>query len=291
MQEQVHIDPHLPVEKVHVLCVVELRLQQVVQWHLGVGTGDHHVAAAAVNGEHSNFVAGDGQVHSIPLSLGVALPRHQDTAIGQGTSRVLVGAKLEHLARFLKLALVIPLLGEWHQESLLSLLVLQRDHGLFNVVVVGFELLIQVEGLVVKAGRSQPCTFQLSLSLDSSAVFGPDVNSDGIQEILVVVVPSDLAVLLEKKDILKSGALELRVAHRSDVDQGAGFTVGTSSRIIRVQLLSYQHLPPLFIFVARRLDHDIHQVGTGLDSDDVENAPLSFHKQCLHLRFWICDIG
>ena len=98
MQKQIDIDPQLPLKEVHELRVVELRLQQIVQWDLRVRARDHHVAGRAIDGEHADLVRRKRQVHAIPLALAVAAPVHEDAFVRQGAGGVLERAELEGAA-------------------------------------------------------------------------------------------------------------------------------------------------------------------------------------------------
>src|SRR5213083_52643 len=57
MQEQIDIYPQRTLKEVHKLCIVELRLQQIVQRDLRTGPGNHHVPCATLNGEDANLIA------------------------------------------------------------------------------------------------------------------------------------------------------------------------------------------------------------------------------------------
>ncbi len=193
MQKEVDIDSKRALEKVHELGIVELGLQQIVQRDLGIGARNHHVPAAPVDGEDADFIARDGQVDPIPLPLQVALPVHQDALVGQVACRVLVAAELEGAAAALQFAFVIPLFGEGHDESFFALLALKRHHGLLDVVIVCLQLLLQIYRLLVEPGQGGAHTFQFTLPLDSSSMFGPDVNCDYVQQILVMVPSSQFS--------------------------------------------------------------------------------------------------
>ena len=137
-----------------ILCPVILCLQQIVQWHLCIRAGDHHVARAAVNGEHSDFVRGEGEINAIPLPFAVPAPLDQDAFVGERAGRVFVGAELERATGALQFTFMLPLFAKGHDEAPLSLFVLQCHHGLFDVVVVCLELLLQIDCLLVKPRQS-----------------------------------------------------------------------------------------------------------------------------------------
>ena len=84
MQEQIHIHPDLTVrEKFQELCVVELRLQQVVQWYLCASSRHRNRSITAFDAEDTDFVAGDRKVDLVPLTFVVTLPRYEYTTIGK----------------------------------------------------------------------------------------------------------------------------------------------------------------------------------------------------------------
>ena len=226
MQEQIHIDPDPAVrEELEELRVVELGLEQVVERDVRAGAGHGDGPVAALDAEDAHLVAREGEVDLVPLALGVALPGHEDAAVGQVLGRVFEGAELGHPAGPLQFALVVPLLGEGHQEAFFALFVLERHHGLLDVVVVRLELLFQIGGLVSETGEGEIDRLELFVALNTSAMFGAYVNCNGIEQILVVIVASETATLLEVEDVLKSSALQLCIAHRSNVSNGAGFCV------------------------------------------------------------------
>ncbi len=198
MQEQVDIHLHLAAaaEKLHELRVVELRLEQIVQGHLGAGAGHGDGPVAAVEREDADFVAADGEVDVLPLALRVAVPRDEDAPVAQFLGAVFEGAEFGDAAGAGQFAFVVPLLGEGHEEAFLALFVLERHHGLFDVVVVGLELLFEVGRLIVEAGQRETDAFELALTLDAAAVLGADVDGDFVEEVLVVVVPGEAAKLL-----------------------------------------------------------------------------------------------
>lgn len=162
------------------------------------------------------------------MTLAVAAPGNQYPAVGELLGRVFERTEFGHAAGALEFALVVPLFGEGHQEPFLALLVLQRHHGLLNVVVVCLELLFEVDGLVVETGEGETDAFELALALDAPAVFGTDVNCDGVEKVLVVVVAGDAAGLLEAENVFKGGTLEFGVGHGGDVDDGVGVGISTS---------------------------------------------------------------
>lgn len=56
MQEKINVHPESSLKEVHELSVVELRLQEVVQWNLSVGTWNHQIATTTIQREHTDFV-------------------------------------------------------------------------------------------------------------------------------------------------------------------------------------------------------------------------------------------
>ena len=51
----------------------------------------------------------------------------------------------------LQFAFVVPLLCEGHEEAFLAFLILEGDHGLFNIIIVSFELLFEVDSLFIQS--------------------------------------------------------------------------------------------------------------------------------------------
>ena len=91
----------------------------------------------------ANLVARDGQVDLIPLRLWVACPRDEHALLRERARAVLEATELRHAAGASELALVVILLREGHEEALLALGPLERDHCLFDIVVVALELLVE----------------------------------------------------------------------------------------------------------------------------------------------------
>ena len=289
MQEQINIHLQRTRKEFQKLRAVILRLEQIIQRHLGAGPGHGNAAVAALDAENTDLVARQREIELSPLALVVALPIDEDAAVREVLGRVFEGAELGHAAGALEFAFVVPLLGEGHEEAFLALLVLQRDHGLLDVVVVGLELLVEVEGLVGEAGEGQADAFEFARALDAPPVLGADVDGDGVEEVLVVVVPGQSARLFELEDVFERGALQLRVAHRGDVDQRVGFGVGAAFAAAGGELVSDEIVPAHVFFRVDRLDHDFHEVGAGLDADDVEDAALGFHEEGLHFGIGVCS--
>ena len=123
---------------------------------------------------------------------------------------------------------MIPLLGERHQETFLAFLILESHHGLLDVVIIDFELLFEIRGLVSEAGEGEIDSLEFFVTLNTSAMFCAYVNCDSIEQILVVVVAGETAILLEVEDVLKSGALKLCIAHGGNVSDGTGFCVSAA---------------------------------------------------------------
>lgn len=213
MQEQIHIHLDLPAaaEELQELRVVELRLQQLIERHLRAGAGHGDGPVAALEGEDAHFVARDGEVDVRPLAFRVPAPLDQDAPVGEFLGRVLEGAEFGDAAGALQFALVVPLLGEGHEEAFLALFVLQRDHGLFDVVVVRLKLLFEVGGLVVEPGQGEADALEFALALDAAAMLGADVDGDFVKDVLVVVVAGEMADTLETKDVFECGAFEFGV--------------------------------------------------------------------------------
>lgn len=123
---------------------------------------------------------------------------------------------------------MIPLFGEGHQEAFLALFILESHHCLFNVVVVSLQLLLEVDSLVVEAGEGKADSFEFALALNASAVFCTDVNRDGVEKVLVVVVPCYTIASLKPEYVFEGSALELGVGHCCDIDERISFGVGAA---------------------------------------------------------------
>ena len=123
---------------------------------------------------------------------------------------------------------MIPLFGKGHQKAFLALFILQSHHCLFNVVVVGLQLLLEVDSLVVEAGEGEADSFEFALALDASAVFGADVNRDSVKKVLIVVVACYTIASLKPEYVFEGCALEFGVRHCCDIDEGVSFRVGAA---------------------------------------------------------------
>ena len=202
MQEKVDIHPYSPtIEKLHHLRIIELGLQKIIERDLRRGARHGDGPIAALEDEDADLVAGDGEVDVLELAVGVAGPGEEDAAVGQLLGGVLEGAEFGDAARAGEFALVVPLLGEGHEEAFLALFVLQRYHCLLDVIVVGLELAFQVDGLVVQPGEGKADGFEFPLPLHAAAVFRADVDCDGVQEVLVVVVAGEAADVFQAEDV------------------------------------------------------------------------------------------
>ena len=84
---------------------------------------------------------------------------------------------------------------------------------MFDVVVIGFELLVEVDGLVSEAGEGEADALEFALALDAPAVFGADVDCDGVEEVLVVVVAGETGGLLKTENVFEGGTFEFGVGH------------------------------------------------------------------------------
>ena len=290
MQEQIHTHPHLaaPIEELYTLLIIKLRLQQIIQGHLGARAGDGNRTVTALEDKHADFVAGDGEVDVLPLPLLVPVPRHQDAAVGEFLRRVFEGAEFGDAAGALEFTLVIPLFGEGHEEAFLALFVLQRHHGLFDVIVVGFELALEVRGLVVQSRQCESYALEFALALDAAAVLGADVDGDVVEEVLVVVAAAEAAEPFKLDDVFEGGAFEFGVGHGGYVDDGGGFRVGASPAGGGRELVVDKGGPSVFVFHGDRLDHDFHEIGARLDADYVQNAAFGFHEERLGFCVRIC---
>lgn len=283
MQEQIHIHLDLTAraEKLQKLRVVELRLQQIIQRHLSARARYGNRPVAALEREDADFVARDGEIDVRPLAFGVAAPCDEDASVGEFLGGIFEGAELGNTAGALELAFVVPLFREGHEEAFLAFFVLERHHCLFDVVVVGLELLFEVRGLVVEAGEGEANAFEFALALDAPAVLGADVDCDFVEDVLVVVVAGEVADPFEAEDVFERDAFEFGVGHGGDVDEGSRFGVGASAAGGGGELVTDESGPAVFVFYGDGLDHDFHQIGAGLYTDDVENAAFRLHEKRL----------
>lgn len=215
----------------------------------------------------------------LPLAFGVAVPCDEDASVGQFLGAVFEGAEFGDPAGAGEFAFVVPLFGEGHEEAFLALFVLERHHGLFDVVVVCLELLFQVGRLIVEAGERETDAFELALTLDTAAMLGADVDGDFVEEVLVVVVTSEAADLLQPKDVFECGAFELGVGKGGEVDDGSGFGVGASSARVGGEFIVHNIGPAIFVLNGDGFDHDFHEVGTRLDPNDVKDATFRLHEE------------
>lgn len=176
---------------------------------------------------------------------------------------------------------MVPLFREGHQEAFLALFVLQRHHGLFDVVVVGLELLFEVRSLVVEAGEREADAFEFALALDAAAMLGADVDGDLVEEVLVMVVAGEAAELFKVEDVFEGGAFEFGVGHGGDVDDGGGFRVDASAAGGGGQLVVDEGGPAVFVFHSDGLHHDFHEVCSRLHANDVQYAAFGLHEEGL----------
>ncbi len=280
MQEQIHIHPDplpLPPKEIQKLRIIELRLQQIIQRHQSARPRDRYRPIAPLEAKHTDLIRRDREVEFLPVPLGVPSPRDEDAPVGEVLSRVLEGAEFRDAAGAGEFALVVPLLGEGHEEALLALFVLQRDHRLLDVVVVGLELAFEVGGLVVEAGEGELDGFELAGAGDAAAVLGADVDGDGVEEVLVVVVAREAAVLrLEAEDVFEGGAFEVGVGERGEVDERV-FRVGGAGMGAR-EFIADEGFPAVFVFGRDGFDHDFEEISARLHADDVEDAAFDVHE-------------
>ncbi len=281
MQEQIHIHPDpLPLrpKEIQKLRIIELRLQQIIQRHQSARPRDRYRAIAPLEAKHTHLIRRNREVEFLPVPLGVPSPRDEDAPVGEVLSRVLEGAEFRDAAGAGEFALVVPLLGEGHEEALLALFVLQRDHRLLDVVVVGLELAFEVGGLVVEAGEGELDGFELAGAGDAAAVLGADVDGDGVEEVLVVVVAREAAVLrLEAEDVFEGGAFEVGVGERGEVDERV-FRVGGAGMGAR-EFIADEGFPAVFVFGRDGFDHDFEEISARLHADDVEDAAFGFGEE------------
>ena len=98
------------------------------------------------------------------------------------------------------------------------LLVLQRGHGLFDIIIVALSLLLQILCLLVKIAECLTDTLEFSLSLDPSPALGADIQRDGVEDVLVVVLLGDAAHLLQSENVLERCPLQIVVTHARNIN-------------------------------------------------------------------------
>lgn len=74
MQEKVNIKLQTPLKQVHILIIIELRTQTLLQRDLRTRARNLNTPHTALDKEHADFVARNSQVDLIPLFFCVALP-------------------------------------------------------------------------------------------------------------------------------------------------------------------------------------------------------------------------
>lgn len=196
---------------------------------------------------------------------------------------VLVGAELGRAAGVFEFALVVPLLGEGHEEALLALFVLERHHCLLDVIVIRLELALEPDALLIQSLKRKSHTFNFPLALNSPPVLGADIDCDGIEQVLVVIMPCKTAEVFKLEYIFKSGAFEFGVGERSEVDKGVfrgvggAFTDGGGGA--GGEFCCDDVGPAGFVVGGDGLDHDFHEGGAGLNADDVEDASFGFGEE------------
>lgn len=158
---------------------------------------------------------------------------------------------------------------------------------MLDVVIVCLELLLEIQSLIVETGECQTYAFELTLALHPSSMFGADVYRDGVEEVLIVVVAGDAASLFETEDVFESGALEFRVGHGGDVDDGVRVRVSTPFAATGRELLTNEVFPSVLVFHGDWFDHDFHQVGSRLNPNDEKDTTLSLRKEGFHLSLRI----
>lgn len=112
-------------------------------------------------------------------------------------------------------------------------------------------------------------------------MLGADINCDGVEEVLVVVVAGEAAGVFEAEDVFEGGAFELCVGHGGDVEEGrgGGFGVGAAFAGGGGELVVHERVPAVFVFGEDGLDHYFEKVGAGLDADNVEDATFGFGEE------------
>lgn len=116
MQQEIDVEFEVALKEVHKLMRLKLRLQQIFDIDDSAGAGHLNVPTGALNDKHTDLVAGNGHVDLVIVRH--ALPCHEHALVRESARAVHVAAKLGHLAAAFQLALVVVLLGKWHQESL-----------------------------------------------------------------------------------------------------------------------------------------------------------------------------
>ena len=90
MQQQVDIEPHVPLKQRHKLMSLELSLEQVLNGHQRTSTRNLDMTPASLEGKDADLVARDGEVDLAPFTLGNARPRDKYALVREGARAVLV---------------------------------------------------------------------------------------------------------------------------------------------------------------------------------------------------------
>lgn len=128
-------------------------------------------------------------------------------------------------------------------------------------------------------------------------MLGADINSDGVEEILVVVMSRKTTEAFQLEDVFESGALELGVGEGGEVDEGVFGRIGGALAVggsgAWRQFGGDDLGPAGFILVGDGLDHDLHEVAAGLHTDDVEDAAFGFGEEGFDFGFgvWVGAIS
>lgn len=120
MQQQVDVQFEVSLEEVHKLVRLELGLKQVFDGDLTARPGYLDMAARALDREHADLVARDGEIDLVQVPVDDPRPRHEDAPLGEGAGAVLVRPELRDAAAALELALVVVLFGEGEEEALFA---------------------------------------------------------------------------------------------------------------------------------------------------------------------------
>lgn len=128
-------------------------------------------------------------------------------------------------------------------------------------------------------------------------MLGADINSDGVEEILVVVMSRKTTEAFQLEDVFESGAFELGVGEGGEVDEGVFGRIGGALAVggsgAWRQFGGDDLGPAGFILVGDGLDHDLHEVAAGLHTDDVEDAAFGFGEEGFDFGFgvWVGAIS
>lgn len=118
-----------------------------------------------------------------------------------------------------------------------------------------------------------------------------NIDGNGVEEILVMVMSRKTAEAFELEDVFKGGAFELGVGEGGEVDEGVFGGVGGAFALggggAGREFGRDDLGPARFVVVGNGLDHDFHEVGAGLHADDIKDTAFRFSKKGFDFGFGV----